>query len=70
MTTLSRDQVRTSRRIALVLRHRPESAGLTLDANGWVPVDDLLAALHLTRAELDAIVEHNDKSRFAIARDH
>ncbi|WP_127505367.1 RNA 2'-phosphotransferase [Actinoplanes solisilvae] len=68
MTALSREQVRVSRRIALVLRHRPESAGLTLDANGWVPVDELLAALRLTRAELDAVVEHNDKSRFAVAR--
>lgn len=68
MTALSRDQVRTSRRISMVLRHRPESAGLTLDAHGWVPVADLLAALGLTRAELDVVVENNDKSRFAIAR--
>ncbi|MCY1143808.1 RNA 2'-phosphotransferase [Actinoplanes sp. Pm04-4] len=68
MTTLTREQVRTSRRISLVLRHRPESAGLTLDANGWVPVADLLAALGISRAELDVVVEHNDKSRFAVAR--
>jgi putative RNA 2'-phosphotransferase len=68
MTTLSRHQVRDSRRISMVLRHRPESAGLTLDANGWVPVADLLAALGLSRAELDVIVENNDKSRFTIAR--
>ena len=38
MTELTREQVRTSRRISMVLRHRPESAGLVLDANGWVPV--------------------------------
>ncbi len=68
MTALTREQVRVSRRISMVLRHRPESAGLTLDANGWVPVADLLTALRLSRAELDVIVEHNDKSRFAIAR--
>ncbi|MFI5893411.1 RNA 2'-phosphotransferase [Actinoplanes sp. NPDC051513] len=68
MTNLSRDQVRVSRRISMVLRHRPESAGLTLDANGWVPVADLLAALAIARDELDVIVENNDKSRFAIAR--
>lgn len=65
---LTREQVRTSRRIALVLRHRPESAGLTLDANGWVPVEELLTALRLTRAELDVVVEHNDKSRFVVSR--
>jgi putative RNA 2'-phosphotransferase len=68
MNALSREQTKTSRRISMVLRHRPESAGLTLDANGWVPVADLLAALGLTRAQLDAIVENNDKSRFAVAR--
>jgi putative RNA 2'-phosphotransferase len=68
MTVLSRDQVRVSRRISMVLRHRPESAGLTLDANGWVPVADLLAALSLSRGELDVVVERNDKSRFAVAR--
>jgi putative RNA 2'-phosphotransferase len=65
--TLSKDQVRTSRRISLVLRHRPESAGLTLDPNGWVPVAELLSALKITRAELDVIVAGNDKSRFAVA---
>lgn len=45
-----------SRRIAFLLRHRPESAGLILDANGWVPVGDLLAVLPIGRAELDEIV--------------
>ena len=68
MTALTREQVRVSRRISMILRHRPESAGLTLDANDWVPVAELLSALRLTRAELDLIVENNDKSRFAIAR--
>jgi len=68
MTDLTREQVRVSRRISMVLRHRPESAGLTLDTNGWVPIADLLAALSLSRGELDVIVEHNDKSRFAVCR--
>ncbi len=67
MTGLTTAEVRLSRHIALVLRHRPESAGLTLDPNGWVPVADLLAALGVTRAELDHVVANNDKSRFAIA---
>lgn len=66
MTTLSREQVRLSRRLSLVLRHRPEVAGITLDANGWVPVAELLAALKVSRGELDTVVENNDKSRFAI----
>jgi putative RNA 2'-phosphotransferase len=55
MTVLTRAQVRVSRRISMVLRHRPESAGLRLDTNGWVPVAELLAALQIDRAELDTI---------------
>ncbi|AEV81144.1 phosphotransferase [Actinoplanes sp. SE50] len=67
MTELTRDQVRLSRRMSLVLRHRPETAGLTLDPQGWVPVADFLAALGISRAELDHVVAFNDKSRFAVA---
>ncbi|MBB2944939.1 putative RNA 2'-phosphotransferase [Actinoplanes lutulentus] len=67
MTELTRDQVRLSRRMSLVLRHRPETAGLTLDANGWVPVPAFLAALGISREDLDVVVAENDKKRFAIA---
>ena len=58
--------VRISRRLSYVLRHDPASVGLTLDAQGWVAVDDLLAALALSRAELDAVVAGNDKRRYAV----
>jgi len=64
------DVVRVSKRLSYVLRHRPESIGIALDGAGWVPVDDLLAALAaaglaLTRQELDSVVASNDKRRFA-----
>jgi putative RNA 2'-phosphotransferase len=63
---VERDLVRLSKRLAFVLRHDPGSAGLVLDPNGWVHVDVLLAALGMTRAALDAVVESNDKRRYAI----
>jgi putative RNA 2'-phosphotransferase len=64
------DLTRTSKYLSLVLRHRPETIGLTLDQHGWVPVDVLLTALAghgrpLSRAELDRVVAENDKRRFA-----
>jgi putative RNA 2'-phosphotransferase len=64
------DVVRVSKRLSYVLRHRPASVGLTLDAAGWVDVDEMLAALAssglpLTRADLDRVVATNDKQRFA-----
>jgi putative RNA 2'-phosphotransferase len=55
--------------MSMVLRRRPESVGITLDPQGWVPVATLLAALGITRAELDAVVAGNDKSRFAVEGD-
>jgi putative RNA 2'-phosphotransferase len=64
------DVVRLSKRLSRVLRHAPGSVGLTLDAAGWVDVEDLLTALArhgrpVTRAELDDVVARNDKARFA-----
>ncbi|MEV0430260.1 RNA 2'-phosphotransferase [Micromonospora sp. NPDC050495] len=63
-----RDLVRVSKRMSLALRHRPDRFGLVLDRAGWVPVADLLAALRIGRAELDAVVAGNDKQRFAVIR--
>jgi putative RNA 2'-phosphotransferase len=60
------DVVRLSKRLSHVLRHRPDSVGLTLDAAGWVDVDQLLTALGWTRAQLDEVVTRNDKQRFAL----
>ncbi len=58
-----RDMVRLSKRISLALRHAPGRFGLVLDEAGWVEVEDLLAALRITRADLDAVVAGNDKQR-------
>ncbi|BCB90238.1 RNA 2'-phosphotransferase [Phytohabitans suffuscus] len=60
--------VRLSRRLSYILRHDPGSVGLALDPQGWVAVDELLAALGsaVSRADLDAVVAGNDKRRYAI----
>lgn len=61
--------VRTSKRLSRHLRHAPEEIGIALDAAGWVPVSELLAALRrhghrVTPAELDEVVARNNKRRF------
>lgn len=68
------DLVRFSKTLSYWLRHRPDEAGLTLDATGWTAVDDVLAAL--VRAglpsDIDAlllVVEENDKQRFELSPD-
>jgi putative RNA 2'-phosphotransferase len=64
---VDRNLVRVSKRLSRALRHAPGAAGLVLDAQGWVAVADVLAALALPRHVLDAVVEGNDKRRFALA---
>lgn len=65
------NDVRLSKFLSLVLRHEPERLGLTLDAAGWVSVDELLAAcarerMSVTRERLEQIVASSDKQRFSI----
>lgn len=66
--------IHLSKFLSLVLRHRPEAAGVQLDENGWVAIDVLLAgcAAHgvaLTREELLELVRSSDKQRFAVVGD-
>ena len=39
------DPRRISKSLSYWLRHKPEAAGLSLDASGWAPVHEILAAL-------------------------
>jgi len=70
----SEQTTRASKFISLVLRHQPDSAGISLDPAGWTPVEDLLAGCAragrpLTREELDHIVTTNAKKRFEFSPD-
>lgn len=65
------NRVEVSKFLSYVLRHHPEAVGVALDAEGWIGVDVLLAALAahgraLTRAELEEVVATSDKKRFAL----
>ncbi|WP_438486988.1 RNA 2'-phosphotransferase [Streptomyces sp. S186] len=69
-----RRSVRISKYLAKHLRHAPERIGLVLDAQGWVPVTELIdaAARHgfpFSRAELEAVVADNDKQRYTLEDD-
>ncbi len=68
---MSKDTVRISKLLSLVLRHRPEEIGIELDPNGWVLISTLLAALaakgyEISHADLEKVVRENDKQRFTI----
>jgi putative RNA 2'-phosphotransferase len=64
-------QVKISKKLSLVLRHRPHEYGVHLDPAGWVDVGVLLEALErrgfpVTPDELEEVVRTSDKQRFAI----
>jgi putative RNA 2'-phosphotransferase len=73
--TMNDEQVKISRLISKVLRHRPDSIGIKIDRSGWVAVDELLqkfaqSGTPISHEELLFIVEHNDKKRFVLSPDH
>ncbi len=69
MDKLSGAEVKLSKKIACVLRHKPESAGLKIDKHGWVSVSELIKALSIDMETLEKIVAFNDKKRFLFSED-
>ncbi len=67
-------EIRTSKFLSLVLRHKPEVIGITMDENGWVEVDELLQKMAskgkaINFEELQYIVANNNKKRFTFNED-
>ena len=64
----------TSKLIALVLRHKPETVGITLDEHGWADTEALIAGVSritpLTMETLEEIVRTDNKQRYAFNEDH
>jgi putative RNA 2'-phosphotransferase len=68
---------RISKHMSLLLRHTPEAAGLSLDPEGYVHVNDLVAALrrYVPDATTDTVLNviadvEPQKQRFAIVNDY
>ena len=63
----------TSKFIALILRHKPEVIGITLDEHGRANVDELIAGISKTRPMnreiLDEIVQTDSKQRYSFNED-
>lgn len=69
------DYIKISKFLALILRHKPEKIGITLDEHGWADVDELIektiqSGRELDRESLEYIVRTNDKKRYAFNDDH
>ena len=63
----------TSKFISLILRHKPETIGITLDEHGWANVDELIAGVSKTHpldmAMLERIVAEDEKQRYSFNED-
>ena len=66
----------TSKFISLILRHRPETVGISLDEHGWADVQELIRGInsagrhHLDGELLEEIVRTDEKQRYSFNEDH
>jgi len=66
----------TSKFISLLLRHKPEVIGISLDEHGWADVQELIDGVNRTdghsldREKLEEIVRTDEKQRYAFNEDH
>ncbi len=68
------DEIKLGRFLSLVLRHKPETIGITLDKNGWADVKELIEKVKLSERYIDIeilerIVRENNKKRYSFNED-
>ncbi|MED9947857.1 MAG: RNA 2'-phosphotransferase [Peptacetobacter hiranonis] len=65
--------IKTSRFISLILRHKPETIGITLDGHGWANVEELIFGVNkkypIDMQILEKIVDEDDKNRYSFNED-
>ena len=63
----------TSKYMSLILRHKPETIGITLDEHGWADVDELIDGISRTQDFnidiLEEIVRTDEKQRYSFNDD-
>ena len=63
----------TSKYISLILRHKPEVIGITLDEHGWASVTELIEGVRCTHSldmqMLEEIVASDEKQRYSFNED-
>ena len=63
----------TSKYISLILRHKPEVIGITLDEHGWANVAELIEGVSRTHPldmeTLERIVAEDEKQRYSFSED-
>lgn len=67
------DYTSLSRFLSLILRHKPETVGISLDSQGWTNVEELITAINkqqpFTQEVLEEIVATDSKQRYTFNED-
>jgi len=63
-----------SKFLSFVLKHNPESIGMTLEPQGWLQIEDLIKNANangksITLAQLHEVVTSGEERRFALSDD-
>ncbi|NSB13906.1 RNA 2'-phosphotransferase [Clostridium beijerinckii] len=71
---ISNEDMRISKFISLILRHKPEEIGLTLDEYGYISTSDLIKGLNkkgykVTISDIERIVAEDGKQRYSFNND-
>jgi putative RNA 2'-phosphotransferase len=64
-----RDKIQYSKFLSLILRHKPEVAGIILDENGWTNVNVLVQKTHSSIGFLNEVVSSDSKGRYEFSED-
>lgn len=69
------DYTKVSRFMCLILRHKPEEIGITLDEHGWADVEELINGIaergyEISPYILKEIVRTDEKRRYSFNEDH
>jgi len=71
---IRKEDMRISKFISLVLRHKPEEIGLTLDQYGYMNTSDLIKGINekgykATMSDIERILAEDDKQRYSFNDD-
>ena len=72
--TMKNNNIRISKFLSYILRHKPESIGLSLNNEGWADINKLVRLADesgnaITLTEITSIVKTDAKGRFSISDD-
>ena len=71
---ISKEDMKASKFLSLVLRHKPEEIGLQLDEYGWIVTNHLIGGINgkgynIDISDIERIVTEDDKQRYSFNED-